>query len=532
MTTTSPNRVAAPADPAAIGADACVAQLRETGLLPADTLAVLLVGSAALGWANEGSDYNLYVVSAGPWTPGEGPGKYAPLTPPVIPTRAVSSGDRTWQLKYWSQGQIDQVLDKVARAVADGPPSGTPLAEIEELFLERLLTGVSVLGGDWLARHRDRVSRGGFQAATVARSLADAAADAGRTRRRLAAGQTEAAVLAARLAFDATVDALLESHGDYGVYVPKWRARRMRQVAPAELPFDTYWTWETMSGLDRDRPEAWVVDALALCDRIAAAIAARIPTSPAVAPRHAPVPAGAAVLHAGPAVRGWTEGDEDSYQYVIGADPGDAAEPTGPHPVATGVAAPGRWHWSASAVDRLLARVGAEQFASGAARKPLRKHEELLLEHLITGTAVAGGDWLDQRRATARDSAFGSFATSRSLGDGLAAWEDATGQLAASDVHSAVLSARKTFDHAVDALLERDGVYGAHLPHWREQRFRAAAPAELTAERYWAVETMAGLDPADPGPWVRQVTELSRDLLAAHPDAVTRMATRGPRRGW
>jgi hypothetical protein len=90
--------------------------------------------------------------------------------------------------------------------------------------------------------------------------------------------------------------------------------------------------------------------------------------------------------------------------------------------------------------------------------------------------------------------------------------EDAIGQLGAGDVESAVISAKMAFSHCVDALLESAGEYGFYTPKWRARRMRAVAPGAISFEDYWAIETMRGYDPADPGAWVSSVVRTCQRL--------------------
>ena len=138
--------------------------------------------------------------------------------------------------------------------------------------------------------------------------------------------------------------------------------------------------------------------------------------------------------------------------------------------------------------------------------------EEVFLERMATCVPLTGEDWVLRRRAELDASGFRAYLVSRSLAQAENATEDALGQLRADDLDSAVLSARKAFGNAVDALLESVGEYGYHLPKWRARRFRAAAPAVLSIEDYWALETMRDLDPADPAAWVLRVLRVCQDL--------------------
>ncbi|MEV7190816.1 hypothetical protein AB0N81_03275 [Streptomyces sp. NPDC093510] len=256
-----------------IDAETCLSHLTELGLVPDDSVAVFCVGSVARGWANETSDLNFYIVSATPWSRPDTAAKTAPLDPPAVPVHVLHIDGRCWKLKHWSQGQVDQMLAKVGWDRFTGEhPVTVPLAEIEELFVERLESGLPVTGADWLARHRDLARASAFRAFITTRSLDAAARCEEDALARLAAGDPHGAVLCARRGFGFTVDALLDSRGNHGIFTPKWRARRFRDLSPSSLTFDEYWALETMADFDPDHPETWVHTTTKACRRIEAEI--------------------------------------------------------------------------------------------------------------------------------------------------------------------------------------------------------------------------------------------------------------------
>ncbi len=138
--------------------------------------------------------------------------------------------------------------------------------------------------------------------------------------------------------------------------------------------------------------------------------------------------------------------------------------------------------------------------------------EEAFLERLLTCVPIIGDEWIHRRRQDVRASAYRAFMLSRTLSDAEDAVEDAVGQLSARDPHSAVLSAHKAFACTVDALLESVECYGSSAPKWRSRRMRDAAPESLPYDQYWAMETMADLDPEDPEAWVTQVVSWCKQM--------------------
>jgi hypothetical protein len=174
-----------------------------------------------------------------------------------------------------------------------------------------------------------------------------------------------------------------------------------------------------------------------------------------------------------------------------------------------------RWevtYWLDSQFDQMLAKVSWEAYeVEVIAGNVLTKREELALARLGNCLPLIDENWIENARRRLMDSAFRSFSVVRSLGDADIAVEDALGQMEAGDLHSATISARNAFGHAIDALLEGEGEFGG-LSKWRANRFKAAAPSLISFEEYWAVETMQAYDPADPRPWITDVLTICQDI--------------------
>ncbi|MEU3824009.1 hypothetical protein AB0F36_01645 [Streptomyces sp. NPDC029080] len=244
----------------------CLEGLESLGLLPADHLAVMCVGSVARGWANDSSDYDFNVVTAGPW---HGPAvRTIPvaLRPGTVPAAVEYVDGRRWEIKYWLDAQVDQMLAKVSwERFGEHTVAADVLTGTEELFLERLATCLTLSGTSWVRVRRLGLDATAFRAFVTTRSLAEADASIEDALGQLAADDTDSAVLSARKAFGHVVDALLESHGAFGSRIPKWRARRFHEVRPAALSYEDYWAVETMRDLPQERPGDWVTRVVQLC---------------------------------------------------------------------------------------------------------------------------------------------------------------------------------------------------------------------------------------------------------------------------
>lgn len=90
--------------------------------------------------------------------------------------------------------------------------------------------------------------------------------------------------------------------------------------------------------------------------------------------------------------------------------------------------------------------------------------------------------------------------------------EDVVGMIAADDPHSAALTARLAFGHVVEALLAQHGEYSEQAK-WRARRMLTVAPAELSFDDYWDIETMRAYTPATAGDWAESVLRLCHDIV-------------------
>ncbi|MGA5699815.1 nucleotidyltransferase domain-containing protein [Peterkaempfera bronchialis] len=244
--------------------------LRQHGLIPRGALAVFVVGSAARGWHNPRSDFDVYVVTRTERVSSSGGTVPVPLEPPRLSTELFYTQSRRWDVTYWLDSQIDQIFAKVSwEAFETGRVTEDTLVLREELLLGRLGSCLPLLGEAWLARCRSRLAESAFHSFAVVRSLGaadDAVEDA---LGQLEAGDLESATISARLAFGHVINALLESHGEYGSHLPKWRPNRFRAVAPQAISFADYWRVETMEGYDTADPAPWIEGVLTLCQDLA-----------------------------------------------------------------------------------------------------------------------------------------------------------------------------------------------------------------------------------------------------------------------
>lgn len=248
--------------------DKWLAPLLERDLIPKDCLAALLVGSAARGWHDERSDFDIYIVTR---TERKGDVRNilrVPLNPPRLHSEVFYREGRRWEVTYWLESQVDQMFSKISwEEYERGGAAGEILSQREELALGRLDFSVPLLGTAWLAASRDRLAKSAFQSILVARSLGSADSQVEDALGQMDAGNLESATISARDAFDDVIDALLLASGDYGC-IAKWRPRRFKIVAPSFLSFEAYWAYETMRDYDPSDPARWITEVLAVCQEI------------------------------------------------------------------------------------------------------------------------------------------------------------------------------------------------------------------------------------------------------------------------
>ena len=149
--------------------------LREQELLPVNVLAVMLVGSRARGWDNDKSDFDIYVVTDRIWTSDSSASRSIPLNPPVIGSETFYTSDERWEVTYWQDAQVGQILSKVSWAeFGREQAAGQVLSVGEEIFLDRLPHCRVLVGPAWVEARRTELATSAFRSFVVARSLSAA----------------------------------------------------------------------------------------------------------------------------------------------------------------------------------------------------------------------------------------------------------------------------------------------------------------------------------------------------------------------
>jgi hypothetical protein len=173
-----------------------------------------------------------------------------------------------------------------------------------------------------------------------------------------------------------------------------------------------------------------------------------------------------------------------------------------------------RWdveYWQNAQVDQVSERLaGLWDVEPGP--DLLSDREIDFLYRLSVAQAVTGDEWLARKKEEVDTCRFGQFVALRHFNYADGHMEDALGQLESGDTKSAVVTACLAFRHTTEGLL---AYYGELAPSekWRARKMMRAQPAELPWDRYWALETMSGLDPEAPGEWVGDVIRQCRTII-------------------
>lgn len=250
-----------------IDVDRMLETLHVRQLVPDTCQAIYVVGSAARGWSNKRSDVDICVISSEPWPGPETVGVPVLLQPSVVQWHTFHAAGRGWDVAYWLDGQVDQMLAKVSWSAYDRTRASSDdvLAPREEVFLGRIVTCAPLFGEDWLERRRAEIDASAYKSILVTRSLGSAGMAVEDALGQMENGDLHSAVLSARNAFGHVVDALLAERGEFECQITKWRARRFQEAGPAALSFARYWAIETMRDFDPGEPDKWVSEILTLC---------------------------------------------------------------------------------------------------------------------------------------------------------------------------------------------------------------------------------------------------------------------------
>lgn len=243
--------------------------LRAYDLVPQDVRAVLCVGSHARGWSNPTSDVDLCIFTEAPvrHLPGLRTVE-VPLDDPMVGVLEFESGDVRYEAAYWTESQVQAMLDKVGwERWERSEVSLKALTDPEELLLERLSTGVALLGDPWRQDFAAALEDSAYRAFITTRSVAECEGKLEDAYGLLKVDDVPSATLAVRMALAAAVSAKLDSEGVFGTRSPKWLARRVQLAQLSDLTFEDYWALDSMAGY-HDDPREWIGKVIRYCERL------------------------------------------------------------------------------------------------------------------------------------------------------------------------------------------------------------------------------------------------------------------------
>jgi hypothetical protein len=245
-------------------------ELKQRNLLPANVNAIWIGGSLARGWGHQRSDADVFIVSPGTWVSSSDEYQSVRVSPNTVPIEAIHVNGQRWEIRYWQETQIEQLIDRVSWDSFEAGKLSLNL--VETSCLARLVHALPVTGIDWIMEKREYITGSALRTSLFVDALARAEMNVEDIVGLLGSGDMNSAVLSGQAALTHIVDALTASLGEYGSEW-KWRAKRMQALNPAVLPFDDYWELVTMRSFDPTQPEAWVRRIIDIYRRVSAEVA-------------------------------------------------------------------------------------------------------------------------------------------------------------------------------------------------------------------------------------------------------------------
>lgn len=202
---------------------------------------VYVGGSAARGWANPGSDIDVYVLG----------------TTADAAEIVVTEGQPRVDVHAMSTTTLDRLFAGVSwDIIRDHQEYVGTRTDRDWLLLERLHHAYPLAGEDALAGYRQRLAGTAYRHMLVQEhfSIADACAED--CLGQLAIADDDSAVLSGREAHLRAVDGLLSARGCFS-WISKWRARAMQETKPDLLTYEEFWRAATMADLPALGQRAW-----------------------------------------------------------------------------------------------------------------------------------------------------------------------------------------------------------------------------------------------------------------------------------
>lgn len=242
---------------------------------------VFMSGSVTMGWGNESSDIDVFVITAEPFPTSESNLLFieqrVSTADPVAWIAVGELGAFRADIEIWHEAQVEELIERFGRdADAPGRYRGYngPFGFAERELFYRLTAGVPLIGEPWWQQRADAILTSDYRlwlAEEVKNAVENRLEDAVGM---LKAEDYESAVLAAHQTLIHSLTALLATYGDFSQQ-PKWLYRRLCAYTPAEVTVPDAWRLLSMAGA-YESPGEWVRAATDLASRLVLAVEKRM----------------------------------------------------------------------------------------------------------------------------------------------------------------------------------------------------------------------------------------------------------------
>ncbi|GAA3229127.1 hypothetical protein [Nonomuraea helvata] len=245
----------------------------------AEATCTFLSGSVTLGWGNETSDIDAFIITREPFATETSDLLFieqrVSTVDPVAWIAVGQLGPYRADIEIWHEAQVDELVKRFART-GTGHYRGYngPFGVAERELFYRLRVGVPLSGEDWWQEKKEAILTSDYRlwlAEEIKNSVENRLEDAVGM---LSAGDHESAVLAGYDAFTKALAALLATYGDFSQQ-PKWLYRRLQKYTPDEITVEDAWKVLSKAGC-YEAPGKWVENVTDIAARLILAVEQRM----------------------------------------------------------------------------------------------------------------------------------------------------------------------------------------------------------------------------------------------------------------
>lgn len=252
-------------------------ELSERLALPEVEMQVVVAsGSLIRGWGGTDSDFDVYIFTHSPLdTNFFDDAHMVRLSKPNVPVGGYQRSGRDCDIESWTFSQIADVIAKVSDHEALRSSSTLEgLSHFEMDLLEKVSYGIPLKGADEFRRIQESINDSAYSDLLIRQALDIADIHLLEALGLLDINDFNSAMLAVKVAFANTCDALTYSLGSFGLS-PKWRANRIRDVASPLLSLERFVEFESMATYSSADPSQWVLEVVDLCREVSEHIPVR-----------------------------------------------------------------------------------------------------------------------------------------------------------------------------------------------------------------------------------------------------------------